>query len=291
MNDTPGSEGVSITTSGNQQVQLQDTPASVTIQTAEQNQVTISDAPPGISISAPTGMLTVTCVMANVTASSALNVSAPDHNLRRSRPGASSDRHGGGGVGVHAGSGQHLWTVRGTRWRFWFRHLSSSTRSSPRALGQRNRSRLSCGPVTFADGTRLTALSAIKSTFLVYRQLFGGGQEVWDDQVRNWSPLVRRSHRKVCSGMTKIKHGDPFSWPSETKTTPATTLLRRTRSPASRCIRRSVSSAGEIPRKHSKTAKAPPALQSRFSRLVRTTMQGWRWIRTIPQAQLRFTSF
>jgi uncharacterized protein involved in type VI secretion and phage assembly len=76
MNDTPGSEGVSITTTGKQQIQLKDMPASITIQTAEQSQVVISDVPPGISIMAPSGMLTINCLVANVTAS-ALNVSAP----------------------------------------------------------------------------------------------------------------------------------------------------------------------------------------------------------------------
>jgi len=95
MDDTPGSTGVSITTSGNQkiemkdtpasvniettgnqQVQLQDTPPSVTIQTAEQNQIMVSDAPPGITLSAPAGMLTVTCAIANVQAD-AITVSAP----------------------------------------------------------------------------------------------------------------------------------------------------------------------------------------------------------------------
>jgi hypothetical protein len=66
--------------------------------------------------------------------------------------------------------------------------LQQSGSSSPVLLAEKPIGLL-CSPVAFADGTRLTALSAIKSTFLVYRQLFGGGQEVWDDQVRNWSPL------------------------------------------------------------------------------------------------------
>lgn len=77
MNDVAGSESITITTSGNQQIQMQDTPASITIQTAMQNQVIISDAPAGVTIQAPSGMVTVSCAMATVTADSALNVSAP----------------------------------------------------------------------------------------------------------------------------------------------------------------------------------------------------------------------
>jgi uncharacterized protein involved in type VI secretion and phage assembly len=77
MNDVAGSEGITITTSGNQQIQMQDTPATITIQTAMQNQIIVSDAPPGVTIQAPSGIVTVSCAMANVTADSALNVSAP----------------------------------------------------------------------------------------------------------------------------------------------------------------------------------------------------------------------
>jgi uncharacterized protein involved in type VI secretion and phage assembly len=77
MNDVAGSESITITTSGNQQIQMQDTPATITIQTAMQNQVIVSDAPPGVTIQAPSGIVTVSCAMANVTADSALNVSAP----------------------------------------------------------------------------------------------------------------------------------------------------------------------------------------------------------------------
>jgi uncharacterized protein involved in type VI secretion and phage assembly len=77
MNDIAGSESITITTRGNQQIQMQDTPATITIQTAMQNQVIVSDAPPGVTIQAPSGIVTVSCAMANVTADSALNVSAP----------------------------------------------------------------------------------------------------------------------------------------------------------------------------------------------------------------------
>jgi len=77
MDDTPGATGVSINTTGSQEIKLQDLPPSVTIQTTAQNQIIVSDVPPGITINAPTGILDVTCMMANVTANSALNVNAP----------------------------------------------------------------------------------------------------------------------------------------------------------------------------------------------------------------------
>ena len=77
MDDTPGSGSVAVTTTGGQEVKLQDLPPSVTVQTTAQNQVIVSDVPPGITINAPTGILNVSCMMANVTANSALNVSAP----------------------------------------------------------------------------------------------------------------------------------------------------------------------------------------------------------------------
>ena len=77
MDDTPGATGVSINTTGSQEIKLQDLPPSVTIQTTAQNQIVVSDMPSGITINAPIGILDVTCMMANVTASSALNVNAP----------------------------------------------------------------------------------------------------------------------------------------------------------------------------------------------------------------------
>jgi len=77
MDDTPGATGVSIKTTGSQEIQLQDLPPTITIQTTAQNQIIVSDAPPGITINAPTGILTASCMMANVTANSALNISAP----------------------------------------------------------------------------------------------------------------------------------------------------------------------------------------------------------------------
>ena len=78
LDDTPASMGVSITTKLGHSIQLQDTPLpSITIQTAGMNQITVSDAPPSIMINAPTGILTVSCMMANVTAAAALSVTAP----------------------------------------------------------------------------------------------------------------------------------------------------------------------------------------------------------------------
>jgi len=81
LDDTPGSEGVSVTTKGKQQIQMQDTPASITIQTAAQNQIKVSDVPPGVTISVPTGMVSVTCLEATLTASAMLNLTAAALNV------------------------------------------------------------------------------------------------------------------------------------------------------------------------------------------------------------------
>ncbi len=77
MDDTAGATSVSIKTTGSQEIQLQDLPPTITIQTTAQNQIIVSDAPPGITIKAPTGILTVSCMMATVSADAALNISAP----------------------------------------------------------------------------------------------------------------------------------------------------------------------------------------------------------------------
>jgi hypothetical protein len=53
---------------------------------------------------------------------------------------------------------------------------------------------LSCSPVLFPDGTSLTALNTLKANFLLYRQLFGGARQIWDDQMKSWgapSPTVK----------------------------------------------------------------------------------------------------
>jgi hypothetical protein len=46
---------------------------------------------------------------------------------------------------------------------------------------------LSCSPVLFPDGSSLTALNSLKSTYLIYRQNLGGSQEVWDNQGKVWT--------------------------------------------------------------------------------------------------------
>jgi hypothetical protein len=46
---------------------------------------------------------------------------------------------------------------------------------------------LSCTPVTFADGTPLTVLNQPKTTFLIYRFLLGGVQQVLDSQAKTWT--------------------------------------------------------------------------------------------------------
>jgi uncharacterized protein involved in type VI secretion and phage assembly len=72
MKDTPGS--IHINTAGGQKVDMDDVPPK--IETAN-NSIQVSDAPPGVTISTPSGILTVNCLQANVTASSLLNVTAP----------------------------------------------------------------------------------------------------------------------------------------------------------------------------------------------------------------------
>jgi len=46
--------------------------------------------------------------------------------------------------------------------------------------------KLSCSPVTFADGTPLTVLNQPKATFLIYRLLGGGIQQVLDTAAKAW---------------------------------------------------------------------------------------------------------
>lgn len=46
---------------------------------------------------------------------------------------------------------------------------------------------LSCNAVTFADGTPLTVLNQPTATFLIYRLLFGGVQQVFDTQGKTWT--------------------------------------------------------------------------------------------------------
>src|SRR5882762_4522058 len=46
--------------------------------------------------------------------------------------------------------------------------------------------KLSCSPVTFADGTPLTILNQPRATFLIYRLLPGGIQQVLDTAAKAW---------------------------------------------------------------------------------------------------------
>jgi len=47
--------------------------------------------------------------------------------------------------------------------------------------------KLSCSPVTFADSTPLTVLNQPKATFLIYRFLLGGVQQVLDVPGKSWA--------------------------------------------------------------------------------------------------------
>jgi phage baseplate assembly protein gpV len=77
MNDN-APVGIKITTNGGQEISLKDgPPAGIDIKTAMGNQLTISDGPAGITLSTPTGTLTITCLQANLTASATLNITAP----------------------------------------------------------------------------------------------------------------------------------------------------------------------------------------------------------------------
>lgn len=75
MKDTPGS--IHIETSGGQKVDMDDLPPKIEIKTTANNSIQISDAPPGITISTQVGILNITCLQANVTASTLLSVNAP----------------------------------------------------------------------------------------------------------------------------------------------------------------------------------------------------------------------
>jgi phage baseplate assembly protein gpV len=77
LNDSPPAN-IKIATTGGQEITLNDgPPASISIKTAMGNELTISDAPPGITISTQAGILNISCLQANLTASAGLNVTAP----------------------------------------------------------------------------------------------------------------------------------------------------------------------------------------------------------------------
>jgi hypothetical protein len=63
--------------------------------------------------------------------------------------------------------------------------LQQDGNSSPLLVSEKP-IKLSCSPVTFADGTSLTVVNQPKATFLIYRLLPGGIQEVLDDTAKAW---------------------------------------------------------------------------------------------------------
>jgi uncharacterized protein involved in type VI secretion and phage assembly len=80
MKDTLPASSVTIKTKGGQEIKLDDTPVStsITIKTTGGNQIEINDTPPGmIRISVPSGILSITCLQANLTVSTLLSVTAP----------------------------------------------------------------------------------------------------------------------------------------------------------------------------------------------------------------------
>lgn len=77
FDDRPGQERILIQTKGGQQIELKDTPATITIQTKLGNAITINEGPLGISIKAETGPVQVSCLKADVTAKTLVQVNAP----------------------------------------------------------------------------------------------------------------------------------------------------------------------------------------------------------------------
>jgi hypothetical protein len=74
MQDVPGQIGLSTPSGSN--VTINDVPSSVQVTTAGGVSVVVTDAG-GVTISAPTGMLNITCLNATVTASGSCSVNAP----------------------------------------------------------------------------------------------------------------------------------------------------------------------------------------------------------------------
>ncbi len=97
MEDPPGT--VEITTTGGQKIVMKDLPAQITLSSKSGSTVTINDAPSsiqattvggvslavadagGVTISAPTGMLSITCLGATINASASCTVNAPIASL------------------------------------------------------------------------------------------------------------------------------------------------------------------------------------------------------------------
>ncbi len=74
MQDLPGQ--IKLSTKMGSSVQIDDVPSSIQVSTTFGVTVTVTDAG-GVTINAPTGMLTVTCLSATITASSTCTVNAP----------------------------------------------------------------------------------------------------------------------------------------------------------------------------------------------------------------------
>jgi phage baseplate assembly protein gpV len=97
FDDRPGQEMIRIKTKGEQLIELVDLDGSITVKTKNgqeiklvdlpiskisvhttaNNSIEISDIPPKISISAPVGLLDVTCLQATVNSTALLNINAP----------------------------------------------------------------------------------------------------------------------------------------------------------------------------------------------------------------------
>jgi hypothetical protein len=93
MEDAPGT--VELATTGGQRLKMQDTPGQITLSTPSGSNVTINDLPSsiqvttvggvslvvsdagGVTISAPAGMLNITCLNATISASASCTVNAP----------------------------------------------------------------------------------------------------------------------------------------------------------------------------------------------------------------------
>lgn len=77
FDDRAGQGHILIKTAGGQQIELEDTPATITIKTKLGNEITISDAPPGIAIKAETAPVQISCLKADISAKTMLQVTAP----------------------------------------------------------------------------------------------------------------------------------------------------------------------------------------------------------------------
>jgi len=62
----------------------------------------------------------------------------------------------------------------------------SQTGNSTAALASEKPISLSCGPVTFADGTALAPANALSFTYQIYRLLSPGVSQVWDGGSKTW---------------------------------------------------------------------------------------------------------